>query len=139
MASNADKAPARVDFYGTAYGSFDRELYAQIRGEAFGDDIGQNSWLTADEQDRFAAWLGLGPGKTLLDVACGSGGTTLRLTQQTGCAAVGIDIHTDAIERARNHCQRIGVSGSPTFEVVDASGRLPFAKDAFDAIVCIDA
>jgi ubiquinone/menaquinone biosynthesis C-methylase UbiE len=139
MASNADKAPDTVDFYDTTYGSFDREVYAQIRSEAFGDDIGQNSWLTADEQDRFSAWLQLGPGKTLLDVACGSGGTTLRLAQQTGCAVVGIDIHADAIERARNHCQRIGASGPATFEVVDASGGLPFPKDAFDAITCIDA
>ena len=36
----------------------------------FGEDIGQNSWLTSDEQDRFLEWLDLSPGKTQLDVAC---------------------------------------------------------------------
>jgi hypothetical protein len=37
--------------------NFQTELYAQIRREAFGEDIGQNSWLTADELDRFLEWL----------------------------------------------------------------------------------
>jgi hypothetical protein len=31
------------------YGNFQTELYAQIRHEAFGEDIGQNSWLTSEE------------------------------------------------------------------------------------------
>jgi hypothetical protein len=56
-----------VSHYNANYGNFQTELYAQIRREAFGDDIGQNSWLTSDEQDKFLDWLGLSPGKTLLD------------------------------------------------------------------------
>src|SRR5579864_7157889 len=42
--------------YNANYGNFQTELYAQIRRKAFGEDIGQNSWLTADEQDIF--WSG---------------------------------------------------------------------------------
>jgi hypothetical protein len=42
--------------YNANYGNFQTELYAEIRREAFGEDIGQNSWLTSDEQDRF--WSG---------------------------------------------------------------------------------
>jgi hypothetical protein len=42
--------------YNANYGNFQTELYAQIRREGFGEDIGQNSWLTSDEQDRF--WSG---------------------------------------------------------------------------------
>src|ERR1700731_3987932 len=60
--------------YNANYGNFQTELYAQIRQEAFGEDIGQNSWLTSDEQDRFLEWLDLFPGKTLPDVAFGAGG-----------------------------------------------------------------
>jgi hypothetical protein len=56
--------------YNVNYGNFEMELYAQIRHEAFGEDIGQNSWLTSDEQDRFLKWLDLSQGTTLLDVAC---------------------------------------------------------------------
>jgi hypothetical protein len=47
----------RTGHYNTNYGHFQTELYAQIRQEAFGEDIGQNSWLTSDEQDRFFDWL----------------------------------------------------------------------------------
>jgi hypothetical protein len=50
--------------YNANYGNFQSELYAQIRREAFGEDIGQNSWLTGDEQDRFLEWLDLSLGKT---------------------------------------------------------------------------
>jgi hypothetical protein len=47
--------------YNANYGNFQTELYAQIRHDAFGEDIGQNSWLTSDEQDRFLEWLDLSP------------------------------------------------------------------------------
>ncbi len=39
-------APAGT-YYDASYGNFETELYSEIRREAFGDDIGQNSWLTA--------------------------------------------------------------------------------------------
>jgi len=57
--------------YDANYGNFATALYEEIRREAFGEDIGQNSWLTADEQDEYLGWLGLTAGKALLDVACG--------------------------------------------------------------------
>jgi hypothetical protein len=63
--------------YDAAYGNFQTSLYEEIRREAFGEDIGQNSWLTAGEQDKFLSWFGLAAGKTLLDVACGAGGPAL--------------------------------------------------------------
>ena len=65
-------------YYDSTYGNFQTSLYEEIRREAFGEDIGQNGWLTADEQNKFMGWLGLAAGKTLLDVACGAGGPTLR-------------------------------------------------------------
>ena len=41
--------PGAVDLYGPAYGQFDTDLYAEVRAEAFGADIGQTGWLTASE------------------------------------------------------------------------------------------
>ena len=72
--------------YDANYGNFQTALYEQIRREAFGEDIGQNSWLTADEQDKFLTWLDLSPSKNLLDVACGAGGPALRISAVTGCS-----------------------------------------------------
>src|SRR5271169_1889590 len=88
--------------YNANYGNFQTELYEQIRHEAFGEDIGQNSWLTSDEQDRFLQWLELSPRKTLLDVACGAGGPALRIAVITGCSVVGIDFHQHAVTTAKS-------------------------------------
>ena len=37
-----------VDLYDASYGNFASDLYITIRKEAFGVDIGQTGWLTAD-------------------------------------------------------------------------------------------
>jgi cyclopropane fatty-acyl-phospholipid synthase-like methyltransferase len=125
--------------YNANYGNFQTELYAQIRQEAFGEDIGQNSWLTSDEQDRFLEWLDLSQGKTLLDVACGAGGPALRIAAITGCSVVGIDVHEQAITTASTLAAQRGLAERAEFRSTDAAGPLPFSDASFDAITCIDA
>jgi 2-polyprenyl-3-methyl-5-hydroxy-6-metoxy-1,4-benzoquinol methylase len=125
--------------YNANYENFQTDLYAQIRREAFGEDIGQNSWLTAAEQDHFLGWLELFPGKCLLDVACGAGGPLLRIVSETGCSAVGIDVHDHAIETAILLRAERGLTELVEFRAVNAIGRLPFSDAIFDAITCIDA
>lgn len=49
----------RVDLFESIYGNFGEQAAEAIRRETFGRDIGQNSWPTADEYDRFISWLGL--------------------------------------------------------------------------------
>src|SRR5262249_33124008 len=95
-------SPPSSSIYDTDYGHFQAELYANIRLDAFGEDIGQNSWLTSDEQDRFLRLLDLSAGKTLLDVACGAGGPALRMATMTGCSVIGIDAHEQAIAAANS-------------------------------------
>src|SRR6202162_4592699 len=125
--------------YNANYGNFQTELYAQIRNEAFGEDIGQNSWLTSDEQDRFLQWLELFPGKTLLDVACGAGGPALRIAATTGCSVIGIDVHEQAVRTASSLAAQRGLAERTEFRAIDATGPLPFSDASFDAIPCIDA
>ena len=132
-------SPPPASHYHANYGNFETELYAQIRREAFGEDIGQNSWLTADEQDRFLSWLDLSQGKVLLDVACGAGGPALRIAARTGCSVVGIDVHEQAVSTACSLAIQRGLSGRAEFRVVDAAQQLPFSETSFDAITCIDA
>ena len=126
-------------YYDTNYENFDTELYSEIRREAFGEDIGQNSWLTADEQDGLLSWLDLSPGKTLLDVACGAGGPALLIAAKTGCSVVGIDVHEQAVSTACSLAIQRGLSRRAEFRVVDAAQQLPFSEASFDAITCIDA
>jgi len=134
--SRADEAGI---YYDTNYGNFETELYSEIRREAFGEDIGQNSWLTADEQEKFLSWLDLSPGKVLLDVASGAGGPALRVAAKTGCSVVGIDVHEQAVSTARSLAIQRGLSRRAEFRVVDAAQPLPFPEASFDAITCIDA
>ena len=133
------KADSRVRHYDANYGNFQTELYAEIRREAFGEDIGQSSWITADEQDRFLGLLELSPGKRLLDVACGSGGPALRIATKTGCYVVGIDMHEDAVSTANSLAAHDGLSDRAEFRVANAAEPLPFPDAFFDAITCIDA
>jgi ubiquinone/menaquinone biosynthesis C-methylase UbiE len=128
-----------VDHYGAQYGHFASELYAQIRSETFAEDIGQNGWLTADEQDLFLRYLPLASASKLLDVACGSGGPTLRIARLTGCSVHGVDTHSQAIAEARARTEREGMTERATFDQLDASEALPFPDASFDGLICIDA
>jgi len=128
-----------VDHYGAQYGHFATTLYAAIRAETFGEDIGQNGWLTAAEQDLFLSWLGLTNASTLLDIACGSGGPTLRIAALTKCHVHGVDIHAQGIEAARARATAEGLDKRAQFDRVDAGKPLPFEDGSFDAVICIDA
>jgi SAM-dependent methyltransferase len=125
--------------YDTNYGHFQTALYEEIRREAFGEDIGQNSWLTADEQDTFIRWLDLAAGKHLLDVACGAGGPALRIAAMTSCSIVGVDAHEQAISTAQSLAVQRGLGTQAHFQHADAQLPLPHPDDSFDAITCIDA
>ncbi|MDA9981798.1 methyltransferase domain-containing protein [Gammaproteobacteria bacterium] len=128
-----------VDHYDTHYSNFATDLYAAIRKEAFGEDIGQTGWLTADEQDDFISRLDVGSGDTLLDIACGSGGPTLRIAAKTGSNVVGIDINEQGIEAARKQAKDLRLTGQAKFEVVDGSNALQFEENSFSGLICVDA
>ncbi len=139
MSKKNETKRAFVQHYDANYNNYQTELYEQIRKDAFGEDIGQNSWLTSEEQDKFISWLNLGPDKILLEVACGSGGPALRIAERTGCSILGIDVHQQAISTAKFLTVQRGLEDRAEFRIVDASVKLPFADANFDAIVCIDA
>lgn len=136
-AARKEKTARARDHYDANYGHFASSLYEAIRREAYGEDLGQNSWLRAPELRRFADWLQLGPDSRLLDVACGSGGPALRIARTTGCRVVGIDSHDQAIANAR----ALGhdLTERATFERLDANQALPFPESSFEAVICIDA
>lgn len=128
-----------VDLYDATYSNFTLELYSEIRNTVFGQDIGQTGWLTAEEQDMFIEWLNLEKGSNLLDIACGSGGPTLRIASKTGCNVHGIDIHKQGIESATKQAEEQNLSEYAKFAVVDGGDSLHFADSTFDGIICVDA
>ena len=138
MSERTESKPA-AGHYDANYGGFESEVYSAIRREAFGEDIGQNSWHTADEQERFLRHLALSPSKRLLDIACGAGGPALRIAEIAGCSVVGIDVHEQAISVAQSLASKRGLAEVAKFQTVNAAERLPFADCEFDAIICVDA
>ena len=128
-----------TELYDSAYEHFADELYAEIRREAYGEDIGQTSWLTADEQRDFCASLHLSPLTDVLEVASGSGGPALFTVATTGCRLVGVDIHEAGVANANALAAERGLADRARFQVVDARGRLPFEDESFDAVMCVDS
>ncbi len=86
-----------------------------------GEDIRQSSWLTADEQVIFIGWLGLDAEAHSLDVACGSGGPTLRIAQQTGCQVTSVDIQKQSIAQATTYAVQQGLADRAPFRVLDGA------------------
>lgn len=128
-----------VDHYGATYEQFAAQVYAEIRAQTFGEDIGQTGWLTVDEHDIFLSWLKLDHNCSLLDVACGSGGPSLRAARLTHCRVHGIDIHEDAVRTALIQAEQANLIEEVKFQQVDASKALPFSDASFDAVICVDA
>jgi ubiquinone/menaquinone biosynthesis C-methylase UbiE len=128
-----------INHYDANYADFQGELYREVRRDAFGEDIGQNSWMTAAEQDALLPWLNLGPGKRLLDVGCGAGGPALRISSISGCSVMGIDTNASAIRAAQARAHNTGLVARAEFCAADAKSTTSVAAESLDAITCIDA
>ena len=122
-----------------AYGEFDQGVLATVRRETYGTDIGQFSWITADEFRKFFRQLDLSAKSHLLDVACGSGGPALFAAETMGCDVTGGDINESGVGAARQMANKRGLQSRTRFERADASHPLPFEDASFEAIVSIDA
>lgn len=128
----------RVDLYGM-YSRFTDPVSDAIRKETFGTDIGQNSWLTVDEYERWLPSLELAADDHILEIASGSGGPALYLARATGCRVTGIDADEGGVATAMQMAAKMGDVERVQFRVANATAALPFANDSFDGLVCIDA
>jgi SAM-dependent methyltransferase len=128
-----------VDLYGASYGGFASDVYAEVRREAWGEEVGQNSWLTREELERFSSQLRLGESSRLLEVACGSGGPALHVARSTGCELVGVDVHEDGVANATRLAREAGLDSRATFLRADGNEKLPFEDESFGGLLCIDA
>jgi SAM-dependent methyltransferase len=129
----------RVDLFESTYSNFTANVLDAIRKETFGEDIGQNSWVTVDEYDRFISWLRLRPDDHALEVASGSGGPALYLAKTVDCYVTGIDANASGVTTATQAAGNSHRAERVKFEVADANATLQFADETFDAILCIDS
>ena len=101
------------------------------------------TWMAGD-YDRFSRLMersavelldrvGVRPGATLLDVACGSGQLAL-IAARRGAKVTGVDIATNSVAAARNRAQAEGLDAK--FDEGDAED-LPYADASFDVVASL--
>ena len=128
-----------VDLYNNVYGDFGSRAEATVRREAFGEDIGQSSWLTAAEWLRFADQVHVRKHSHVLEVGSGSGGPAIHLARARGCRVTGVDINEHGVRNGEELAAALGVADRVSFQAVDAGKPLPFQPATFDAILSNDA
>lgn len=130
---------APVDLYDNSYDRFSADVQRAVRAETYGEDIGQSSWMTADELRRHIAFLDLKPSDEVLEIGSGSGGPALFLAQAAGCRVTGLDINEFGIKNSVDLASQRGLESKVEFRLADASQPLEFEQNTFDAIICNDA
>src|SRR5262245_21131419 len=120
-----------IDLYDNVYGDFGSRAEAAVRQHAFGEDIGQSSWLTATEWLRFADLLAVGNASQVLEVGSGSGGPAVYLAVARGCRVTGVDINEHGVRNSERLAAAHDVADRVQCHVVDASRPLPFPPATF--------
>ena len=126
------------ELYNTHYGEFAAEAQEAIRKDTYGEDIGQSSWMTADEMRYFAELLSIDASTNVLEVGSGSGGPALFLADLTGCRLTGLDVNEFGILNANRLAAERGLSERVNFEMTDAGEPLPFSDGSFDVVFSND-
>jgi SAM-dependent methyltransferase len=121
--------------------------YADMVGSAARDKIKQRhlglpphllstSLLTWEGIAEVVEVLGVSPGDSLLDLACGRGGYGLEIATRTGARLVGVDFSAEALRQAREHAQRLDRIADFHLGDLAATG---LDTGSVDAVLCVDA
>jgi SAM-dependent methyltransferase len=124
--------------YNKVYEEFDSPLKRQLRSEAYSEDIGQHSWVTANDLEKDISRLKLSRASRLLDLGCGPGGPLTFVAGHVGCKSSGIDVSGKAIAAARARAASLGLERLTEFCEGNLNLPLPFVSGSFDAVMSLD-
>tara|TARA_Y100000588_G_scaffold295564_1_gene315876 strand:+ start:1726 stop:2559 length:834 start_codon:yes stop_codon:yes gene_type:complete len=124
--------------YAAVYSQFDSPLIQKVRSEAFGEDIGQHSWLIANELREYLDWLSLSAIDHVLDFGCGPAGPLTYLVTHSEVTATGVDINAAALSSAQKRVAAMGLSDRIALHDVSGKPGLPFANESFSHIISVD-
>jgi SAM-dependent methyltransferase len=124
--------------YDNLYEEFDSPLKRQLRHEAYGEDIGQHSWVTTDELQEDIPRLMLSRASRLLDLGCGPGGPLTFVVGQIGCEGCGIDVSAKAIAAGRARAASFGLERLVSFRACDLNQPVPYRDHTFHAVMSLD-
>ena len=129
---------SHADGYETVYRDFDSPLMRQIWREAYCEDIGQHSGVSAEEVRADIRRLALTPAGRSLDLGCGPCGPLAFVVAELGCHGTGIEISRSALQVGRGRAAALGIESLPSIQQGDLNEALPFVATTFDAAVAID-
>jgi SAM-dependent methyltransferase len=132
----SQESPA--DGYESFYREFDSSLMRQLRLEAYGEDIGQHSWVSAEELREDIQRLKLSPSSRFLDLGCGPCGPLTFILANVGCHGTGVEISPSALQAGCKRAASLGIEASLSVHVADLNEPLPFEPRSFDAAVSLD-
>ena len=107
------------------------QLKRTMRDTWMAGDFGMIARNTVRGAEAFIHRLNIAPGARVLDVACGTGNTSIPLAR-SGAQVTGVDIATNLLEQARAWAASEGLD--ITFEEGDAE-QLSYPDASFDAVV----
>ena len=125
--------------YDNLYKEFDSPLMQKLRREAYGEDIGQHSWVTTEELQENILRLKLSRHSRLFDLGCGPAGPLTYIVGQVACHGTGADVSAKALAAGRARAASLKLDGLVTLHEADLNEQLPFAGDSFDAVISLDA
>jgi ubiquinone/menaquinone biosynthesis C-methylase UbiE len=131
--------PDKVDLYNTSYGNSEIEVYAEVRLETYGVDLGQTSWVSAEELAEVPRSLQIDASSNVLEIGCGAGGCALHFAATIGCRVTGIEINPHGIRSARQSAAAQQLAERVQFIEHDAVAALPFPDQSFNAAYSNDA
>jgi len=124
--------------YDDFYGEFDSPLMRQLRLEGYGRDIGQHSWVNAEELEEDIPRLKLTRLSRFLDLGCGPCGPLTFVARSVGCHGSGMDLSAKAIAAGRARVASLGLDEFVTLREADLNEPIPFASGSFDAVMSLD-
>ncbi|HEY7698033.1 MAG TPA: methyltransferase domain-containing protein, partial [Vicinamibacteria bacterium] len=104
----------------------------------YGEDIGQHSWVGADEVRGDIGRLELSPSSRLIDLGCGPCGPLTFILANVGCAGTGVELSPSALRAGRARAASLGVEALLSVREADLNESLPFDSSSFDAAMSLD-
>jgi SAM-dependent methyltransferase len=127
-----------ADGYESFYREFDSPLMRQLRREAYGEDIGQHSWVGAEELRGDIHRLKLSPSSRFLDLGCGPCGPLTFILATVGCLGTGVELSPSALQVGRARAASLGIGARLSVQEGDLNDPLPFEPRSFDAAMSLD-
>ena len=124
--------------YDNVYDLFNAPVMRQVREEAYGEDIGQHSWVTSEDLACDIALLRLSADSRLLDLGCGPCGPLSYIANKTGCRAMGLDASPEAIIEGKRRSDSLGLSTRVTLLQADLNAPLSLPDSSFEAVISLD-